>query len=93
MVFLSGDRHVRELYRQPTGALSFLRAHLQRHHPSLARHAEAGPNRLGELAAQQHYGVVDIDWGAATIRLALKDIHGAVKRSQLIQFSELKAKR
>ena len=54
--------------------------------------AEAGPNRLGELFTQLHYGVVDIDWGAATIRLALKDIRGAVQRSQLIQFSELKAK-
>jgi alkaline phosphatase D len=51
---------------------------------------EAGPNRLGELFTDFHFGVVDIDWDAATVQLALKDIQGAVQRSQSIAFNELK---
>jgi len=51
----------------------------------------AGPNRLGQLLTEQHYGSVDIDWAAGTLQLALKDVHGAVQRSQLIRINELKA--
>jgi alkaline phosphatase D len=93
VVFLSGDRHVGALYRQPTGTpYPFYELTSSGITHTWRDAAEAGPNRLGELFTQLHYGVVDIDWGAATIRLALKDIRGAVQRSQLIQFSELKAK-
>jgi len=93
VVFLSGDRHVGALYREATGTpYPFYELTSSGITHPWRDAAEAGPNRLGALFTQQHYGVVDIDWGAATIRLALKDIRGAVQRSQLIRFSELKAK-
>jgi alkaline phosphatase D len=93
VVFLSGDRHVGALYRQSTGTpYPFYELTSSGITHTWRDAAEAGPNRLGELFKQLHYGVMDIDWGAATIRLGLKDIRGAVQRSQLIQFSELKVK-
>jgi alkaline phosphatase D len=54
--------------------------------------AEAGPNRLGALYTQRHYGSVDIDWAARSLRLALRDSNGAEQRSQHIGFDELKGK-
>ena len=93
VVFLSGDRHVGALYRESSDTpYPFYELTSSGITHAWREAAEAGPNRLGELFTQLHYGAVDIDWGAATIRLALKDIRGAVQRSQLIQFSELKAK-
>jgi alkaline phosphatase D len=93
VVFLSGDRHVGALYREATGTpYPFYELTSSGITHPWRDAAEAGPNRLGELFTQLHYGVVDIDWRAQSLRLALKDIRGRVQRSQLIRFSELKAK-
>jgi alkaline phosphatase D len=93
VVFLSGDRHVGALYRETAGTpYPFYELTSSGITHPWRDAAEAGPNRVGELFTQQHFGTVDIDWGAQSLRLALKDIRGAVQRSQLIRFSELKAR-
>jgi alkaline phosphatase D len=77
VVFLSGDRHVGALYREPTGTpYPFYELTSSGITHTWRDAAEAGPNRLGELFTQLHYGVVDIDWARADCR-ALKDIRGA----------------
>ena len=66
MVFLSGDRHVGALYRQAAGTpYPFYELTSSGITHTWREAAEAGPNRLGELFTQLHYGIVDIDWGAA----------------------------
>jgi alkaline phosphatase D len=90
VVFLSGDRHIGALYRESAGTpypLYDLTASGFTHTWECA--AEAGPNRVGELFTQLHFGSVDIDWSARSVRLGLKDMQGALRRSQLIQFDEL----
>lgn len=90
IVFLSGDRHIGALYRE-TSRVPYPLYELTSSgitHP-WKEAAEAGPNRLGELFTGLHWGTVEIDWPSQTLQLALKDIHGAVVRAQLIRFNEL----
>jgi alkaline phosphatase D len=93
VVFLSGDRHIGALYRE-TKAVPYPMYEMTSSgitHP-WGGAAEAGPNRLGELFTELHYGMVEIDWPARTLRLAIKDIRGSAQRSRPIAFNELKAR-
>lgn len=90
VVFLSGDRHVGAIYRE-TGGVPYPFHELTSSgitHPWTGA-AEAGPNRLGELITEQHYGTIQIDWAAGRLQLQLKDLRGAVQRSHAIFFHEL----
>lgn len=91
VVFLSGDRHIGALYRESAGSRYPLYEITSSGitHP-WASAAEAGPNRLGDLVSERHYGSVDIDWDARSLRLSLKDERGGVLRSQLIPFNALR---
>lgn len=93
VVFLSGDRHVGALYREATGTpypLYELTSSGMTHPWRDA--AEAGPNRLGELFTDYHYGTVDIDWRASVLSLSVRDIDGQPRRSIGIALDELRAK-
>lgn len=93
VLFLSGDRHVGGLYREGGGVpypLYEMTSSGVTHPWAQAR--EAGPNRLGELFTGQHYGMVEIDWDARALRLAIKDLRGSVQRSRSIALNELKVK-
>ena len=90
VVFLSGDRHVGALYRETRGTpYPFHEMTSSGITHTWREAAEAGPNRLGELFTELHYGVVDLDWDAQDLTLSIKDLRGAVQRSQLIRFTEL----
>ncbi len=90
VVFLSGDRHIGALYAQAGGTpYPFYELTASGVTHSWRDAAEAGPNRLGELFTELHYGMVEIDWEARSLRLAVKDIAGAARRSRLIPFNEL----
>ena len=92
VVFLSGDRHIGALYREARGPAPYPLYELTSSgltHP-WREAAEAGPNRLGELFTDLHFGVVEIDWAARGLQLQLKDIRGTVRRSQFIAFDELR---
>ncbi len=92
VVFLSGDRHIGAIYRESTGIPYPLYEMTASGFTHTWRDAsEAGPNRLGELFRELHFGSVEIDWQAQALQLALRDIAGDVTRSQLIRFNELKA--
>jgi alkaline phosphatase D len=93
VVFVSGDRHVGALYRE-TNAVPYPMYEMT---SSGITHtwrsaAESGPNRLGELFTELHYGMVDVDWHARALRLAIMDSRGTAQRSQLIPFNELKVR-
>jgi alkaline phosphatase D len=90
VIFLSGDRHVGGLYRESNGTpYPFYEMTSSGITHTWREAAEAGPNRLGELFTELHYGMVDLDWDGQTAVLAIKDMQGAVRRSQPIRFSEL----
>lgn len=91
VVFLSGDRHIGAFYRETRAApypLYELTSSGITHPWRDAR--EAGPNRLGELFTELHYGTVEIDWETRRLHLHLKDLAGAARRSQAIDLNELK---
>jgi alkaline phosphatase D len=91
VIFLSGERHIGALYRE-TSAVPYPLYELT---ASGFTHAwreasEAGPNRLGGLFTELHFGAVDLDWEAQTVRLAVKDVRATAQRSHLIRFNDLR---
>ena len=91
VVFLSGDRHIGALYRE-SGGTPYAFYELTSSgmtHPWRGA-SEAGPNRIGELFTELHYGTVDIDWAAAALSLCVRDIDGKPQRTATIPFNELK---
>ena len=90
VVFLSGDRHIGALYKETVPGLptfyELTSSGLNRTYPT-AR--EPGPNRIGPLYGAANFGVVDVDWWARTLGLALRDEGGVVRRSLAIGFDEL----
>ena len=92
VVLLSGDRHVGGLYREAGGTAYPLYEMTSSGITHTWREAaEAGPNRLGDLFTDLHYGTVDIDWDARSLQLALRDITGVTRRSQGIAFDALRS--
>ena len=91
VVLLSGDRHIGALYREAAGTpypLYEMTSSGMTHPWSTA--AEAGPNRLGELFTEYHYGTVDIDWPAGGLSLLIRDIEGKPRREARISLNQLK---
>lgn len=91
VVFLSGDRHIGALYREAAGTPYPLHEMTSSGitHPWRAA-SEAGPNRLGELFTELHYGTVDIDWAGGGLALSIRDIAGKAQREARIPFNQLK---
>lgn len=92
VVLLSGDRHIGALYRESRGAPYPMYEMTSSGITHPWRDAsEPGPNRLGELFTNLHYGMVEIDWGARALELQVKDIAAVVQRRQRIAFDELRS--
>jgi alkaline phosphatase D len=53
---------------------------------------EAGPNRVGELFTDLHYGMVELDWAARAVKLQLRDSTGKVQREQVALLANLRVK-
>ena len=90
VIFLSGDRHIGALYREARG----LPYPLYEITSSGITHpwrdaAEAGPNRLGPLVTQPHFGSILIDWTAGVLQLGLRGQDGAVLQSRIMLFQDL----
>jgi alkaline phosphatase D len=91
VVFLSGDRHIGALYREAAGTPYPLHELTSSGITHPWRDAlEAGPNRLGELFTEPHYGTVDIDWAARSLALSVRDIAGQPRRTAAFPFDQLK---
>jgi alkaline phosphatase D len=90
VVFLSGDRHVGAIYRETSQApYPFYELTASGITHPWANAAEAGPNRVGDLFTEQHWGSVEIDWARRALQLQIKDQRGAARRNQAISFDEL----
>ena len=91
VVLLSGDRHIGALYKETVPGLPTLyeltSSGLNKTYPF--SRDEAGPNRIGALYGAANFGVVDIDWWARNVGLALRDASGTVRRSLTIGFDDL----
>lgn len=94
VIFLSGDRHIAELSRMPSGAAGYPLYDLT---SSGLTHAYTGagnePNRyrVGELVNTLNYGTIDIDWDAPdpVITLRVRDDRDRVRIEQNIRLSML----
>ena len=91
VVLLSGDRHIGALYRETNGT-PYPMVELTSSGMTHPWHeaAEAGPNRIGALFTEFHYGVVDIDWAARTVSLSIRDIDRQARRSVTVALAELR---
>ncbi len=93
VVLVSGDRHIGALYQDRFGmpyTLTELTTSGMTHSWESAK--EAGPNRVGELFGGLNYGMVEVDWTKAEVRMLLKDKDGAVQRRMVLPLSSLRAK-
>ena len=90
VVLLSGDRHIGALYREaPADIPPLYEVTSSGINKAFSAAKEPGPNRLGALYAAPNFGVVDIDWWARKVTLALRDEAGTPQRAVDITFDEL----
>ena len=95
VVLVSGDRHIAELSRLTSPALSYplyeLTAsgltHTWRGDGSGAPPTEPNRHRVGPLVAALNYGTLDIDWSRAAPRLTLRvrDTSDAVRIERAVE--------
>jgi alkaline phosphatase D len=91
VVMLSGDRHIGAIYKETQGTpypLFELTSSGMTHPWKDAK--EAGPNRVGELFTELHYGMVELDWAVRAVKLQLRDAVGKVRREQIVSIADLK---
>jgi alkaline phosphatase D len=91
VVMLSGDRHIGAIYKETLGTpypLFEMTSSGMTHPWKDAK--EAGPNRVGELFTELHYGMVELDWAARAVKLQLRDAAGKVQREQIVSIADLK---
>ncbi len=90
VVLLSGDRHIGAAYRTSADvpyALTDLTSSGVTHTWTTAN--EPGPNRLGPLVTQLHFGLITIDWAGRSVLLALQGADGSTLQSHRLRFSDL----
>lgn len=89
-VLLSGDRHIGAIYQTKAKVpypLFDITSSGMTHAWKEAR--EAGPNRLGDLVTENHFGLVQIDWHNRQLDLILQNQAGVNVRRQSIDFKAL----
>jgi alkaline phosphatase D len=90
VVFLSGDRHIGALYAEPSaGPYQMFEMTSSGMTHAWAGAKEAGPNRLGELVTQNHFGLIDVDWAARSVRFSIQNLTGATVRQQGVALQDL----
>jgi alkaline phosphatase D len=90
VVFLSGDRHIGALYAEPSAdgyPMWEMTSSGMTHAWPQAK--EAGPNRLGELVTENHFGLVEVDWAARRLSLSIQNLAGAMVRQHEIALRDL----
>ena len=90
IVFLAGDRHIGALYKESKNTpYSFYELTSSGMTHPWADAKEAGPNRLGELVTELHYGMVEIDWATQVVSLQLRNKTQSVVRRVDVPLSQL----
>ncbi len=90
VVLLSGDRHIGAFYRDNFNApytMTEMTSSGGTHVWETAN--EAGPNRMGDLVRELHFGTVEIDWAGRRVHLKLKGAANQVLRQQTVAFDSL----
>jgi len=91
VVLLSGDRHIGAIYKS-SGTLGYplyeITSSGMTHAWAAAK--EDGPNRLGELITQNHFGLIEMDWTQQQIQLGFQNTQGEWLKKQTIALSELR---
>ena len=91
VVLLSGDRHIGAIYKSSSSLgypLYEITSSGMTHAWATAK--ENGPNRLGELITQNHFGLVEMDWSKQEIQLGFQNTQGEWLKKQTIALSELR---
>jgi alkaline phosphatase D len=90
VVFLSGDRHIGALYAEPSsGPYPIFEMTSSGMTHAWAGAKEAGPNRLGELVTENHFGLIEVDWATRRLSLSIHNLAGASLRRQDIALLDL----
>jgi alkaline phosphatase D len=90
VVFLSGDRHIGALYAEPgIGPYPMFEMTSSGMTHAWAGAKEAGPNRLGELVTENHFGLIDVDWATRRLSLSIRNLAGVSLRRQEIALGDL----
>jgi alkaline phosphatase D len=90
VVFLSGDRHIGALYAETSaGPYPMFEMTSSGMTHAWAGAKEPGPNRLGELVTENHFGLIDVDWAAHRLSLSIHNQAGTRLRQQDIALRDL----
>ena len=90
VVFISGDRHIGAMYCETTATpYPFYEITSSGMTHAWAQASEAGPNRLGDLVTQNHFGLCDMAWDTGTITLSLQTEDGKTAQRRTISLKEL----
>ena len=91
VVFLSGDRHIGAIYKNPVpGNYPLYEVTSSGMTHAWASAKEQGPNRLGELITQNHFALIELDWHQQQIQLGFQNTQGEWLKKQTIALSELR---
>jgi alkaline phosphatase D len=91
VVFLSGDRHIGAIYKNPVPdnyPLYEITSSGMTHAWATAK--EQGPNRMGDLITQNHFALIEFDWPQQLIQLGFQNTQGEWLKKQTIALSELR---
>lgn len=91
VVFLTGDRHTGFIYEEP-GVLPYEANELTSSSLNVSfatESPEMDSRQVGAAFPPENYGVIEIDWDAATLNLLLKDNQGVTVRENEIAFSDI----
>ena len=91
VVLLSGDRHIGAIYKSSVTQgypLYEITSSGMTHAWAAAK--EDGPNRLGELITQNHFGLIEMNWSQQEIQLGFQNTQGEWLKKQTIALSELR---
>ncbi len=92
-VLVSGDRHIGGIYLEPEAAgsplyeLTSSSLTLPASRWSNDGNVEPGPKRFGGVVRDANFGLIDIDWEAETLRLALDGEDGETVMERTVSFA------
>jgi alkaline phosphatase D len=91
VVFLSGDRHMAALYRQP-GLTDYPLVELTAsalNRSMRATNDEISSQQIGPAYAPNNSGLLEIDWAGRKLRLSIRNEQGEEVQGQTLAFAEL----
>jgi alkaline phosphatase D len=90
VIFVSGDTHYAELSRLdvnvPYTLWDLTSSGLTEVWPVDVPNA----NRVGSILREPNFGLIEVDWRAASVELKALDVHGNVRIAQRVAFAELR---